>query len=88
MQRQHHPNDHQDCRQVQEVKEHIAYPGDLGVKRPNTYAEYEYLVYLRGVRLTFKVDPAKDQRKVTARRVSYPRTYRGAPASGSDPAGE
>ena len=26
-------------------------------------AEHEYLVYLRGVRLTFKMDPAKDQRK-------------------------
>ncbi len=63
MQRQYYPNDHQDRRQVQEVEEHIAHPGDLGVKRPDVYTEHEYLVHLRGVRLTFKMDPAKDQRK-------------------------
>src|SRR6266403_228105 len=60
---QHHPNDHQDCRQVQEVKEHMAHPGELSVKRPNAYAKHEYLVHLWGVRLTFKMDPAKDQWK-------------------------
>src|SRR5438309_650025 len=63
MQRQHHSNDHQDCCQVQEVEEHIAYPGELSVKRPDAYAKHENLVHLRSVRLTFKMDPAKDQRK-------------------------
>src|SRR3977135_56419 len=63
MQGQHRPNDHQDCRHAQEVKEHIAYPGDFGVKRPDAYAEHEYLVHLWSVRLTGKMDPAKDQWK-------------------------
>src|SRR5262245_56133989 len=63
MQRQPHPNDHQDRRQVQEVEEHITYPGELNVKRPNTDAKHEYLVHLRGVCLTLKIDPAKDQWK-------------------------
>src|SRR6266498_1012398 len=63
MQGQHHSNDHQDRRQVQEVEEHMAHPGELSVKRPYVYAEHEYLVHLWGVRLTLEMDPTKDQRK-------------------------
>src|SRR5438094_4577358 len=63
MQRQPHPDDHQDRRQVQEVEKYITYPGDLSVKRPKADAKHEYLVHLRGVCLTLKMDPPKDQRK-------------------------
>src|SRR2546422_981369 len=57
MQGQHHSNDYQDCRQVQEVEQHMAHPGDLSVKRSYVYAEHKYLVHLWGVRLTLEMDP-------------------------------
>src|SRR6266571_8546702 len=46
MQRQPHPNDHQDRRQVQEVEKYITYPGDLSVERPKAYTEHEDLIHL------------------------------------------
>src|SRR5262249_11210580 len=63
MQCQPRSHDHQNRRQVQEVEKDISYPGDFGVERPEADAEHEYLVHLRGVRLTLKMDPAKDERK-------------------------